>query len=134
MSVMPALLYRKARELTNGDVLSYGYHLPSYASQVYDPFANTWTLTFGQNYGGISSGPLMLLGTGKVLLAGGKPKYGSVTGSSLLYDPSTNRWLLTGSLNPRSGHTLTRLQNGQVLAVGGGGLSGVLASAELYTP
>jgi hypothetical protein len=120
--------------LANGDVLSYGYHLPSYASQLYNPFKNTWTLTFGQNYGGISAGPLMLLGTGKVLLAGGKPKYGSVTGASLLYDPSTNYWILTGSLNPRAAHTLTRLQNGQVLAAGGSGLSGVLASAQLYTP
>ena len=120
--------------LTNGEVLSYGYHLPSYASQVYDPFNNTWSLTFGQNYGAISAGPVMPLGNGKVLLAGGKPKYGSVTGASMLYDPSTNRWVLTGSLTPRSGHTLTRLQNGQVLAVGGGGLSGVLASAELYAP
>jgi hypothetical protein len=104
--------------LTNGGVLSYGYHLPSYASQVYDPFANTLTLTFGQNSGDISTGPLTLLGTGKALLAGGKPKYGSVTGVSLLYDPSTNRWLLTGNLPPRSGHRLTRLQNGLVLAVG----------------
>lgn len=120
--------------LTNGDVLSYGYHLPSYASQLYNPFTNTWTLTFGQNSGGISGGPLMLLGTGKVLLAGGKPKYGSVTGACMLYDPSTNYWVLTGNLNPRASHTLTRLQNGQVLAAGGSGLSGVLASAELYTP
>jgi hypothetical protein len=82
------------------------------------PIRNTLTLTFGQNSGDISTGPLTLLGTGKALLAGGKPKYGSVTGVSLLYDPSTNRWLLTGNLPPRSGHTLTRLQNGLVLAVG----------------
>jgi hypothetical protein len=53
----------------------------------------------------------------------------------MLYDPSTNYWTLTGSLNqPRSSHTLTRLSNGQVLAAGGAGLSGLLASSELYTP
>lgn len=53
----------------------------------------------------------------------------------MLYDPSTNYWTLTGSLNQfRSAHTLTRLQNGQVLAAGGVGLSGLLSSAELYTP
>jgi hypothetical protein len=120
--------------LTNGAVVSYGYHLPSYASQLYDPFTNTWTLNFGQSYGGISAGPLTLLGTGKLLLAGGKPKYGSVTGACMLFDPSTNHWVLTGNLSPRAGHTLTRLQNGQVLAAGGTGLSGLLASAQLYTP
>lgn len=59
---------------------------------------------------------------------------GSATGACMLYDPSTNRWILTDSLlTPRSGRTLTRLQNDQVLAVGGRGLSGVLASAEPYT-
>jgi hypothetical protein len=120
--------------LTNGDVLSYGYHLPSYASQLYNQFTNTWSLNFGQAYGGISAGPLTLLGTGKLLLAGGKPKYGSVTGACMLFDPSTNHWVLTGNLSPRAGHTLTRLQNGQVLAAGGTGLSGLLASAQLYTP
>ena len=119
--------------LTNGALLIYGANLPSYASEFYNPSTNTWKRTFGQ--GGTSFGPLTLLGTGKVLLAGGKPKYGSVTSASMLYDPSTNYWTLTGSLiTPRSGHTLTRLLNGQVLAAGGGSLNGYAIIAELYTP
>lgn len=97
------------------------------ASQFYNPFANTWTATKGQNSGAISSGPLALLGTGKVLLAGGSLKYGGSTTNCLLYDPSTNTWLFTGSLKKVASHTLTRLLNGQVLAVGG-------TDAELYTP
>lgn len=113
--------------LTNGDVLIYGNHLPSYASEFYNPFANIWTGTKGQNSGAISSGPLALLGTGKVLLAGGSLKYGGGTTNSLLYTPSTNTWLFTGSLKQVAGHTLTLLQNGQALAVGG-------TDAELYTP
>jgi N-acetylneuraminic acid mutarotase len=124
-----------AAPLTNGDVLSYGNHLPSYASEFYDPSTNTWKRTFGQNTGNISGGPLALLNTGKLLLAGGTPKYGRVTSAALLYDPSTNYWTFTGALNTaRVAHTLTRLLNGQVLAAGGGSLNGYAVIAELYTP
>jgi hypothetical protein len=52
-----------------------------------------------------------------------------------LYDSATNSWLATGNMNTdRSGHTATLLRNGQVLAAGGSGSSGVLASAEVYAP
>ena len=121
--------------LTNGDLVIYSANLPSYASEFYNPSTNVWQRTFGQNYGNLRIGPLALLANGKVLLGGGAPKYGKVSSASMLYDPSTNYWTLTGSLNqPRSVHTLTRLSNGQVLAAGGAGLSGLLASSELYTP
>lgn len=121
--------------LTNGDVVIYGSNLPSYASEFYNPSTNVWQRTFGQNYGNLRIGPLALLASGKVLLGGGTPKYGRVSSASMLYDPSTNYWTLTGSLNQfRSSHTLTRLQNGQVLAAGGVRVSGLLSSAELYTP
>jgi hypothetical protein len=113
--------------LTNGDVLLYGNHLPSYASEFYNPSADTWTNTKGQSTGGISPGPLMLLDAGKVLLAGGSTKYRGGTTNCLLYDPSNNTWLFTGSLKQLAAHTLTRLLDGRVLAVGG-------SDAELYTP
>jgi N-acetylneuraminic acid mutarotase len=112
--------------LTNGDVLIFGNHFPSYASQFYDPVANTWTPTKGQNNGQISVGPLAALSNGKVLLAGGQFKYGGFNPTCMLYDPSTNTWSLTGSLKQRGGR-VTRLPNGQVLDVGPAG-------AELYTP
>jgi hypothetical protein len=60
-------------------------------------------------------------------LAGGSTKYPGGTSNCLLYDPSTNTWLVTGSLKQLVVHTLTRLLDGQVLAVGG-------SDAELYTP
>jgi len=57
-----------------------------------------------------------------------------------LYSFATNTWSLTGSMNfPRFYHTMTLLNNGQVLVAGGyyrnaAGTSGVVDTAELYTP
>ena len=131
----PGLYYPDSTGITaafllNGNVLIYGNHLPSYASQFYNPAANAWSPTRGQNSNGINSGPLVTLANGNVLLAGGIVIYSgrsSLTARSDLYNPSTNLWSVTGSLKQAVSHTATRLQNGQVLAVGG-------ADAELYTP
>jgi hypothetical protein len=115
--------------LTNGDVLIYGNKYSCYAGEFYNPFANTWARTQRQCGNAISYGPLALLGTGKVLLAGNAIMYGGKsfpTTNCALYDPSTNSWTLTGSLKQVAHRTLTRLLNGQVLAVG--------TDAELYTP
>jgi hypothetical protein len=116
--------------LANGDVLVYGNHFACYASEFYNPTANTWSRTNGQCGTGVSYGPLALLATGKALLAGGFIIYGGKSfpsANSSLYDPSTNTWTATGKLKQAGSHTLTRLSNGQVMAVGG-------ADAELYTP
>ena len=117
-------------------------HFLCYAAQVYNPSTNTWSRTTGQCYTGISAGPLALLATGKVLLAGGSIIYSgkaSPVAHTNLYDTSTNAWVGTGLLNQaRSGHTLTRLVNGQALAAGGfsesaTGTTTFLSSSELYT-
>jgi len=83
--------------ITNGDVLIYGSgNLPSYASEFYNP-SNVWQRTFGQ--WNLRIGPLALLTSGKVLLGGGAPKYGKASSARMLYDPTTNYWTSTGSLN-----------------------------------
>jgi hypothetical protein len=115
--------------LSNGDELVYGNHFACYASEFYNPVTNTWSRTNGTCGTAISYGPLALLETGKVLLAGGFVIYSGKSipsANSFLYDPSTNAWTATGKLNQAGTHTLTLLLNGQVLAVG--------ADAELYTP
>jgi hypothetical protein len=95
-------------------------------SQFYDPSTNVWQPTLGA--ADINIGPLALLDTGEVLVAGETPALiageaspaepGSST--SALYDPSTNEWTPTGSLEQSlNGLTLTPLSNGKVLAVGG---------------
>ena len=129
--------------LPNGDALAYGNHFACYAGQFFNPSANTWSRTVGQCGTDTSFGPLALLGTGKVLLAGGVIIYsGSASSVSRaeLYDSSTNTWLGTGALNQaRTSHTLTRLLSGQSLAAGGflrvaDGAATLLTSAELYVP
>lgn len=114
--------------LANGDVLIFGNHLPSYASQFYSPSANTWSRTLSEP--GINNGPLVTLANGEALIAGGSEVYSgksSATAKAALYNPSTNTWAITGSLKQAVFHTAMKLQNGQVLAVGG-------SDAELYTP
>jgi hypothetical protein len=54
-----------------------------------------------------------------------------------VFDPTTNAWLLTGSMatNRRGFQEATRLANGRVLVAGGITLDlGVTASAEIYNP
>jgi len=116
--------------LPNGDVLMYGNHFSCYAAQFFDPSSNTWARTQFQCGNSVSYGPLVLLGTGKVLLAGDLITYSghtSPTPRCALYDPSTNSWAATGSLLVAARRTATLLSNGKVLSVGS-------SDAELYTP
>ena len=83
-----------------------------------------------------------LLGTGNVLVAGGSTGTSSNPGSTIaaiLYNPATNAWTTTGSMNTgRLDQTTNLLTDGQVLAAGGESFGRhartLLASAELYTP
>ena len=111
----------------------------SSASEFYDPSTNVWRATLGRQSLNIPQrDPLALLATGRVLLAGvGANANHMFISKAALYDPSSNKWTLTGSMRAiRRGHTLTRLLNGQVLAAGGQRPAGdvTLSSAELYTP
>jgi Kelch motif len=74
---------------------------------------------------------------GRILVAGGSNSSGTALASAEMYDPGTGHWTLTGSMGQaRYGATLTRLNNGWVLATGGFNNSGspALASAELFDP
>jgi len=116
--------------LTSGNVLAYGNKFSCYAAQTYSPSTNTWARTIGQCGNDTSYGPLVLLRSGKVLLAGDEITYSghtSPTARCALYDPSTNTWTSTGSLFRATSRAATLLPNGKVLSVGSG-------DAELYTP
>jgi hypothetical protein len=119
--------------LADGRVLVAGGWLNSNTAEVYDPSANSWTLT-----GNMSASREMhsatLLSNGKVLVVGGNYD----RGSSEIYDPATNNWSPTStsmSVGRRS-PTATLLYDGRVLVAGGDdGFDPVKdPGAEIYDP
>src|SRR5438874_6933498 len=80
-----------------------------------------------------------LLGSGKVLFAGGDTSSGSIVSpdtSAELYEPTTNAFSRAAIMaTARTDHTATLLGSGKVLIAGGSSFTGpALASAELYDP
>ncbi|OJT25221.1 hypothetical protein BO221_12765 [Archangium sp. Cb G35] len=95
----------------------------------YDPDSDTWTRVSHAHARGRS---MTVLGSGKVLLAGGTTFDGSqmvTLRSAEVYDPALETWTpVPGSMtSPRAGHSATLLYSGKVLVTGG-------STAELYDP
>jgi hypothetical protein len=104
--------------LPNGEVLVMGGNTVSFP-ELYDPSSGQFTAVAEPcRY---VSFPAGLLGTGRVLVAGGTVGYHPVsTSGAELYDPSTQSWASTGSINAaRDTETMTVLSNGQALIAGG---------------
>lgn len=129
--------------LPNGKVLAVGgvgtgNSLLS-SAELYDPATNNWSNAAGMSKSR-DSHTSTLLANGKVLVAGGTaPAMPSPlpVKSVEVYDPVANSWTDAASmLTERGGHTATRLQNGKVLVVAGGGINSGLAvgTAQLYDP
>ncbi len=123
--------------LSNGKVLVAGGTYGIDSAELYDPATETWTAT-GSMQTARYYHTATLLPNGKVLVAGGygyQGKYqGSILPSAELYDPATETWTATGSMQTaREYHTATLLPSGEVLVTGGYNYSGV-NSAELYDP
>ena len=146
----PQRAFFTATVLNNGEVLVAGgrnrlqYGLAS--AELYNPSAGTFTSTGNLN-NGRANFTATLLDNGKVLIAGGDIYVYMSTGtqhfclsSAELYDPSTGKFTLTGSMHAErcgyiaAGFTATRLANGQVLIAGGSDLTGLIPAAELYDP
>jgi hypothetical protein len=138
--------FHTATLLPNGKVLVAGGYNGSQTNttalsscEIYDPATGIWSI-----------GPSMLsvrlnfdairLSNGNVLVAGGLQRATdplSTIASCELYNSATGVWASTGSLsNTRWSLTLTVLQSGKVLAVGGknGPNSTPLSSCEIYDP
>jgi hypothetical protein len=135
-SLVGPLLGFHAVLLPNGDVFAVA---TGGITELYNPATGSWSSA--ARFGDIGQFSVTLLGTGKVLLAGGlaySPRPTHSTAAAMLYDPATNTWRGTGAMTTaRSGQKAVLLQNGQVLVAGGnhiGTPSTALTSVELYQP
>jgi N-acetylneuraminic acid mutarotase len=123
--------------LRSGQVLIVGGDAAS-LSELFDPSVDTFTAVAAPCR--CTNLAAAILRYGRVLAAGGTTGYHPVSvNSAEVYDPSTQSWLVTGSMSaPRDTQAITPLSNGQALVTGGeeisGGRATELASAEVYTP
>jgi N-acetylneuraminic acid mutarotase len=132
--------------LGDGDVLVAGGGTAS--AELYHPGTRSWTTAPSMSTARTDA-TATLLQNGDVLVAGGCCEAGHPSAgltSAEIYDPASDIWSPTGSLNVgRAGATATLLQNGDVLVAGGacngqgygcdtGSFLVNLKSAELYDP
>jgi hypothetical protein len=106
-------------------------------AELYDPASGSWRVTGSTNerhVAGLTPIPLTLLPNGKVLYEAGLDSHAEPTKVAELYDPASETWSLTGSLNTarEQGHSTILLPSGLVLLAGGGGFGDY--SSELYDP
>ena len=104
-------------------------------AELYDPTTGKWSVT-GAMAAMRASPTLVLLRTGKVLVAGGcfGTQCRTALSSAELYDPGTGTWTATGSmLVGRTNAAEVVLPDGRVL-VAGGSRTGALSDAEIYDP
>lgn len=89
------------------------------ACEIYDPAEGRWMSTAGLDVprGGHAA---VRLGTGEILVTGGRTHAGKNTDTCELYDPRTNTWTTAARLpSPRSGFRLAGLPDGDALLIGG---------------
>lgn len=112
------------------------------AAAIYDPAKGAWSPPQSVTSGRYDFS-VTLLQDGRALVAGGNVVLSGTqravsVATAQPFDPRTGRWSTTGSMHDaRSGHTLTLLPSGKVLAVGGnasGYLDPGALTAELYDP
>lgn len=127
--------------LPDGRVLVVGGHRVEKTWQLvgtvelYDAAADRWSTTAPMLEAREGIGALQLLPDGRVLLPG---EHNTLTGAEL-FDPATETWSATGSLNVgRGSHVSALLDDGRVLVAGGidwlDATTPCFDSAELYDP
>ena len=131
-----ATLLADGRVLVAGGFTPGSFHTPLKTAEVYDPQRDSWSIV-GAMEVARAVHAAALLPDGRVLVAGGvtnPPNTITVTDSTELFDPTTERWVATGSLNvPRRAIEAALLSDGTVLVAGGfDNANALTASAEVY--
>jgi hypothetical protein len=143
-SMLTARAFHSATLLNDGTVLVTGgldpvgdaSGTPVASAEIYDPATNSFTLLSSSMSTGRFFHTATLLGSGKVLLAGGAGNNAN-SASAELYDPAAKTFTPVGNMTvARAGHAATLMKDGRVLLAGGadnfGGTSS--KSAEIYDP
>lgn len=107
------------------------------SGEVYNPANNTWTPVTNSMSSARGRHVAVLLGTGKVLLAGGNGTTSAANTTADLYDPATNSFAPAGSMGTaRIFPGIALLSNGRVLLAGGTMDLGdpPVSSGETYNP
>lgn len=131
--------YSNGMLLPNGKVLLVALTNTPYSlivSMVYDPTTGKWSSTSALNHTGRYGSTLVVLPSGKALLAGGESFSSDENNTTTVevYDSSTNKWTYTNSLTVgRAYHQTILLKDGRVLITGGIDASNkTVSSSELY--
>ena len=127
----PAVLLTNGKVLVSGGLGTSSIVLSN--AELFDPTTGAWTPAGSMSVPRYAH-TATVLPSGKVLVTGGCTATACTTPTAVseLYDPASNTWSTTGSLNTaRTYHTAVLLKTGMVLVVGG---SGPLSSCELYNP
>jgi len=141
---------RSARASHTATLLSSGYvlaaggssnNIPLATSELYNSASGTWSSTGNMNVARVSA-RAVLLANGNVLTMGGcinSDCLGSTTTSAEIYNPSTGKWTVTGSMvKARAEFVAVLLTNGHVLVAGGctsyssNGCLATTTAAEIY--
>lgn len=123
--------------LPNGKVLVVGGRGPGggalSSAEIYDVDANEWTPANPIPLGARASHAAVLLPSGKVLVAGGGDSHLDGLNTAALYHPDNDSWTDAGNLKvKRNVLTLTLLETGVVVAIGGFNAAGAETTAEVY--
>jgi N-acetylneuraminic acid mutarotase len=145
-SMRSARASQTATLLPSGYVLAAGGTSNNVAlatSELYNPASGTWSSTGNMNVARVSA-HAVLLANGTVLTMGGcinNDCLGSTTTSAEIYNPTSGKWTVTGSMvKGRAEFGAVLLTTGQVLVAGGctsyssNGCLATTAAAELYNP